>query len=251
MQVTKHEQGRFCWADLNTTDSAAAKAFYQTLFGWDAIDSDMGGGMIYTTMTVNGSPVGALWQDNSGQAPPHWTVYVSVDDAEATAAKAAELGGTVTTPAFDVAEHGRMADITDPTGASFHIWQAKAHIGYGVINEPGAPCWHELITTDPSAAQAFYSGLLGYTAKPSEMPMPYFELQLEGNSVAGMMQMPEHTPGVPSHWQVYFFVKNCQETFDKGIELGAVEVVAPMAIPGVGTMAMLRDPQGAVFAFVG
>jgi len=103
---------------------------------------------------------------------------------------------------------------------------------------------------DTGAAATFYSGLFGYGVKQSEMPMPYTEFQLDGKSIAGMMGMGPEMEGVPPHWNIYFTVKSCDETFAKATELGATPLVPPMDIPGVGKMAMMRDPQGAVFAFV-
>ena len=250
MQVTKHENGKFCWAELSTTDGPAAKAFYTALFGWETIDNPMGPGMVYTMLNLNGQSAAALYEDKSGKAPPHWGTYISVDDLDASAAKAKELGGAILAGPFDVMEHGRMAVIQDPTGAAFCLWQAKDHIGYTVINEPGSVCWNELHTRDTAAAAAFYSGLFGYGVKASEMPMPYTELQLDGKSVAGMMGMGPEMEGVPPHWNIYFTVANCEETVAKATALGATTVVPPMAVPGVGKMAMMRDPQGVVFAFV-
>ena len=143
-----------------------------------------------------------------------------------------------------------MAVIQDPTGASFHLWQPKNHIGYTVINEPGSVCWNELYTRDTAAAGAFYSGLFGYGLKQSEMPMPYTEYQFDRKSIAGMMGMGPEMEGVPPHWNIYFTVANCDETFAKATELGAKPIVPPMDIPGVGKMAMMTDSQGVVFAFI-
>jgi uncharacterized protein len=250
MQVSKHENGRFCWAELVTSDGPGAKAFYSALMGWTAVDNPMGPDMVYTMLKVGGDNAAALYQDNSSKAPPHWQTYVSVDNADATASKARELGGTVLAEPFDVMTFGRMGVIQDPTGAVFCIWQPKDHIGYTVINDVGAVCWNELYTRDTAAAGAFYSGLFGYGLKQSEMPMPYTELQLDGKSIAGMMNLgPEHAE-IPPHWNIYFTVADCDATYAKATGLGATTLVPPMDIPGVGRMAMMRDPQGAVFAFI-
>ena len=250
MQVTKHENGRFCWAELNTTDGPGAKAFYTALFGWEAIDNPMGPDMVYTMLRVNGQNAAAMFQDNSGKVPPHWGAYICVDDADKTAARAKELGGTVIEGPFDVMNFGRMAVLQDPTGAYVQIWQPNAHIGYTVINEPGAVCWNELATGDTAAAAAFYTGLFGYGVKQSEMPMPYTEFQQDGKSMAGMMAFTPQMQGVPPHWMVYFTVANCEASFAKATELGATPLVPPMDVPGVGKMAVMKDPQGAAFAFV-
>jgi len=250
MQVEKHENGRFCWAELSTSDGPGAKSFYTSLFGWEAIDNPMGPNMVYTMLQVKGRNVGALYQDSEGKVPPHWSTYISVDDADATAAKARSLGATVIDEPFDVMTFGRMAVFQDVTGAFFSIWQAKDHIGYSLINEVGSVCWNELNTRDAAKAAEFYCGLFGYTAKSSEMPMPYTELQLDGKSIAGIFTLGPDLAHVPPHWTIYWTVTNCEETFAKAKSLGAQPIVPPKEIPGVGTMAIMTDPQGAVFAFV-
>jgi predicted enzyme related to lactoylglutathione lyase len=251
MHVTKHGNGRFCWAELSTSDGPGAKAFYHELMGWQGEDSPMGPDMVYTMLKLNGENVAALYEDHSGKAPPHWQAYISVDDVDASAARAKELGGTLLGEPFDVMEHGRMAVVQDPTGAVFCMWQPKTHIGYSVVVEPGAVCWNELRTRDTERAATFYSGLFGYGIKHSEMPMPYTEFQLDGQSVAGMGAIEPQAEGVPPHWNVYFTVTDCAATVDHAVRLGATTILPPMEIPGVGTMAIIKDPQGAVFAFVG
>jgi len=56
-----------------------------------------------------------------------------------------ESGGNVVKEPFDVMDVGRMPVIQDPTGAIVCLWKAKKHIGAGVVNEPGAITWHELL----------------------------------------------------------------------------------------------------------
>jgi hypothetical protein len=56
------------------------------------------------------------------EVPSHWAVYFSVDDADAAAAKIAELGGKVLMGPMDI-QPGRFAAAADPTGASFNILQ--------------------------------------------------------------------------------------------------------------------------------
>jgi predicted enzyme related to lactoylglutathione lyase len=124
-----HAPGSFCWIELATTDGEAAKKFYGELFGWEAQDNPMGPGMVYTMLKLNGKDVGALYEkgEEMKQVPTHWASYVSVESADEIAAKAKSLGGAVIMEPFDVMEHGRMAVITDPTGAVFSIWQDKQH----------------------------------------------------------------------------------------------------------------------------
>ncbi len=119
--VATHALGTFCWADLGTTDAAAAKRFYTGLFGWNADDRPMGEGNYYTMFDVGGNSVAALYQQDPQQQaqgmPPNWLSYVSVDSVDQMAERTRSLGGTVMTEPFDVFEVGRMSLIQDPTGA--------------------------------------------------------------------------------------------------------------------------------------
>ena len=109
--VDKHEPGSFSWPELATSDPAAAKKFYTSLFGWATVDSPAGPDMVYTTLKKGDRSVGALYQDaKEKNIPPHWNTYVTVASADAAAQKAKELGGKVLAEAFDVMEYGRNGD---------------------------------------------------------------------------------------------------------------------------------------------
>ena len=133
---TGYEPGTFCWTDLGTMDAAGAKAFYTQLFGWDAQDVPAGNGRTYTLARLGGNQVAGLFEDE--QRPhPSWLSYVSVDDVDATASSALELGAETMQEPFDVMTIGRMAVLRDPTGAVFAIWQAGDSFGAELVNDPG------------------------------------------------------------------------------------------------------------------
>ena len=246
-EVTRHEPGSFCWPELATTDNGAAKKFYTSLFGWSAEDSPAGPDMIYTMLKKKGKAVGALYKLGPQQkgAPPHWNIYVAVASADAAAKKAKDLGGKVLMEPFDVMDVGRMAIIQDQQGATFCVWEPKKHIGAEVVNEPGALCWAELDTTDTESAKRFYTELFGWGAKVSDT---YTEWQQKGTSIGGLMKIPKEWGAVPPNWLVYFAVTDPDATAKKTGELCGGAIVPPMDIPGAGRFAVLRDPQGAVFA---
>jgi uncharacterized protein len=157
VEKTKYEPGTFCWVELATKDSAAAKRFYTSLFGWEVDDMPIPDGGTYTMLKKNGKQVGALYQLGPQQqgVPPHWNSYVSVASADASAAKAKSLGATVMVEPFDVLDAGRMAVVSDPAGAVVSLWEPRRHIGAQLVNEPGSSCWNELYTTDPRKAADF------------------------------------------------------------------------------------------------
>jgi predicted enzyme related to lactoylglutathione lyase len=116
------QHGAFSWSELLTTDPTGAKAFYARLFGWELDDRPMPG-MTYTVAKAGSQEVGGLMQMPPGMegVPPHWGVYVTVDDVDAAIQLAEELGGQVCMPPMDVPDVGRMAMIQDPQGAKLSI----------------------------------------------------------------------------------------------------------------------------------
>lgn len=248
---TGYIPGTFCWAELATGDQEGAKAFYGGLLGWTADDRPIGeGGDVYSTMERDGKAVAAIAGQPAAQreagAPPMWSSYVSVEDADAAAARAKELGAAVHAPPFDVMDVGRMAVIQDPQGAHFELWQPKAHFGAALVNAPGAVVWNELNTPDLDAASAFYTGLFGWTVAPFEgSPGPYLSIK-NGEANAGGIR-PLTQPGVPPHWLVYFGVEDLDAALAKVGELGGTVHAGPIDIQ-VAKIAVAADPQGAVFA---
>jgi predicted enzyme related to lactoylglutathione lyase len=246
---TQYAPGTFIWADLATTDQAAAKAFYGSLFDWQAEDMPVGEGAVYSMMSRDGKVVGAVAPQQESQreagVPPLWNSYISVDSADATAQRASELGATVMAPPFDVMESGRMAVIADPQGAVFMIWEKRDHFGAALVNAPGALCWNELASPDPQASADFYAALFGWAITPMEgMPMAYFVIMNGERSNGGITAAPE---GVPTHWLVYFATEEIDAGVAKAQDLGGTKLSGPHDI-GIAKFAVIADPQGATFA---
>ena len=249
---TKHEPGTFSWTDLATTDQEGAKAFYQGLFGWDCEDRPVGDGVYYSMMLIGGRAVAAVSSQPEAMreqgVPPAWNSYVTVEDADAAAARAREIGGNVISEPFDVLEAGRMAVLQDPQGAVFMAWQAGASIGAELVNAPGALTLNQLNTSDPEAAGRFYSELFGWEVRKVEAPgEPYWGIYSQGNLNGGMMKLPPAAQAGPPHWLVYFATEQLEDTLSKVGASGGETVVSPMDVPG-GRIAVARDPQGAYFA---
>jgi predicted enzyme related to lactoylglutathione lyase len=114
------------WHECVTSDVVGAKAFYTGLFGWTAQDVQMPTGP-YTLFLKNGANVGGCMPipTENGQpcCPPNWCSYVHVDDVDASANKAGDLGGKVVAGPMDVPGIGRFAVLLDPQGASFAIFR--------------------------------------------------------------------------------------------------------------------------------
>jgi len=116
------EPGSLAWSQLNTPDPGKAKPFYSTLFGYKTQDDPMPDGKSYTTLLLNGQPVGGIMPmppNVPAGTPSHWQSYFASADVDGTAAKATSLGGTVLVPPVDIPGTGRFAVIQDPQGAIF------------------------------------------------------------------------------------------------------------------------------------
>jgi predicted enzyme related to lactoylglutathione lyase len=136
-----NEPGSLNFNDLNTRDPEGAAAFYGAVFGWEVLGgsgfsmwalpaygdfleernpgtrarmAEMGGPERFEEVVASLNPI----PDDQPDVPAHWGITLAVDDADAIAARATELGGTVLVPPFD-APWVRMTIIADPQGATF------------------------------------------------------------------------------------------------------------------------------------
>jgi hypothetical protein len=118
------EAGTTAWHELATRDLDGAVAFYTAVLPVSAHDmSD--GEFRYQTLRVEDRDVAGIWQmsaDVPAETPPHWSVYFTVDDTDATVSAAIAHGATVNVPAKD-SPYGRFAGLADPQGAAFYVIQ--------------------------------------------------------------------------------------------------------------------------------
>jgi predicted enzyme related to lactoylglutathione lyase len=251
--VEKHEPGTFCWVELSTSDLAAGREFYSTIFGWQSEVRPVEGWGEYATFTVadgRGAAGGYAQQEaeRSMGVPPHWNLYVYSDDVDKDVAKATELGGEATIPGMDT-PLGRMAVVADPTGARFCLWNSEQMPGFKVIGENGAYAWADLITPDKDRAKEFYGDLFGWTGEDQGEEFGNYTLVKRGDEgLAGMMNPMQ--PGQPPVWMPYFAADDVEATTKAATDAGAQVMVPPTPIPTVGTFSVIADPQGAVFALL-
>ena len=244
---TSYTPGTFCWVDLMVADQNAAKTFYTELFGWDYEDFPIPEGGVYSVAQVDGKAVAAIVPPPQPGIPPHWNCYVSVQDADAAAARAQELGATVVLPAGDVGASGRLAVFQDPQGAMLSVWQPGEHFGAALVNGPGLLSWNDLLSPDVEASAAFYRDLFGWTIEPIPgAEGQYWSIANESKTNGGLMPMP---PGGHPAWNLYFGTEDTEATIARAAELGAQTLMGPMPVPS-GKFAVLRDPQNAVFSVV-
>ena len=244
---SSYAPGTFSWGELTTSDGAAAKAFYGDLFGWALEDLPVPDSPPYTMASVGGRRVAAMYETSAADRPTAWLSYVTVQDDDASAARAGELGATAVQEPFDVLDAGRMAVLQDPTGAVFAIWQPRGSIGAELVNDVGAMCMNQLNTSDPVAAQAFYEGLFGWRYEQvAGGEQPFWSIYNGDTLNGGMMSLAPGSPA-PSHWLAYFTVADLDASVAQIGALGGTVLVAPFSVPA-GRFAVASDPQGGVFA---
>ncbi len=272
MRIEEYEPGTPSWVELSSPDVDASKRFYGDLFGWSADRDPLPDSGGYCMLKQHGLNVARLGPAQPG-SPPAWTGYVTMPDADQTAAAVERAGGSVLLPPMDVEGVGRAGIFADPTGAVIAVWEPRAHKGADLVKasfqeewlgpdeakrlliegkEPVGFCWNELQTRDIPAVIPFYQEVFGWKANAVGVggEMEYTFWALGDRSIAAMMPMPEAVPAeVPAHWGIYFAVADGAVTAAKASELGATVLVPPQAIP-VGTFAVLQDPQGAAFCVI-
>ena len=254
MKVDQYFQGQPCWAELGSMNIASSKAFYRGLFGWDIVDMPIPEGT-YSMLTIADDDIGAMYQIPDEMAKngetTQWTIYFAVENLDASLVDITGSGGTVIIGPHEVGEAGRMAVIKDPEGARFALWQANNHIGAKRAAEPHTMCWVELACRQPQQAKQFYSHVLGWQHRDSDMQgMTYTEWQVGSQDVGGMMAMTEEWGDMPAHWMLYFTVESCDAKAAQVNELGGKVCVPPTDIPNVGRFAVINDPDGGLFSII-
>ena len=108
---------------------------------------------------------------------------------------------------------------------------------------PGMVCWNELATSDAAGSTEFYTKLFGWqTMTPPGMD-GYTMMMAGGQMAAGMMDKSDHCDGPPV-WLSYVTVEDAKASLAKAKELGAEEIRGVTEVPGKGSFAIVKDPQG-------
>ena len=233
---SEYAPGEFCWVDLSTTDVEAAKSFYGDLLGIEAEaapgDPEETGG--YGFFMKGGKMLAGVGPVQSGEGHSAWSSYVKVEDADATADKVKDAGGSVFFGPADLPnDAGRVAMLRDPSGAFFGVVEQNRNPGAQLVNEPGAWTWNNLLTRDIEGAKDFYGKVFGWTAEHNdEAPPNVLMWQVEGQrwpeGMGGLMGITDDLPAeMPAHWQVYFIVDNADEAIAKAESNGAEARLRP------------------------
>ncbi len=243
--------GAFSWSELMTADPGSAVNFYGAVLGWTDNVMPMPQGD-YHLQQIGKTPAAGIMALPEPGLPTAWVHYITVDDVDAVAERAVELGGSIQVPAMDIPTVGRFCGLLDPQGAFFHVIKYEAMSQGDDMPEMdfaksfvthGAFSWFQLQTTDPDAAAKFYGALLGWEIVEEQMPSgPYNSIKVAGAGVGGIMAI--FAPGTPPHWGAYVTVNDADAASAAASAAGGTIIVPPTDIPKVGRFSMVQDPTG-------
>ncbi|WP_426366680.1 VOC family protein [Streptomyces sp. E-08] len=250
-EATPRSPGTPCWVSLMVHGLDATQEFYNALFDWEFVPGPQQLGP-YVRALLGGKEVAGI-----GQLPPDrhlriaWTPYLATEDADETAERIRCCGGTVAVGPLDAGEAGRLAICSDPAGAVFGVWQAEAHHGTVIAGPPGTPVWNELLTYETSSTGKFYRSVFGYEVEPVvSADHDYATLQVAGAPVASLHGVGDALPRDRGpHWMTYFEVADTDAATRLVLELGG-QVLRPPREGTAGRLALVADPEGAVFTLV-
>ena len=262
-ESTSSDKGQFIWYELITPDVDAAKAFYDSVVGWN-IDSQSnfpnGYRMIGRSDGKSAGGVLPLTQEMQQHgARPVWLSYIYVDDVDDAVRSIEQARGKTFMPPFDIPGVGRVAMVADPQGAPFYVMkpippegQPDAKSDVFSVDQPQRVRWNELSTSDQDGAIRFYTSQFGWTQEGG-MPMgemgEYKFINHDGVMIGAVMRKPPQMP--LTAWTYYIGVDDIDRAAKAVTDGGGRILHGPMEIPGGEYSLNAMDPQGAAFGLVG
>lgn len=244
--------GEFCWHEVNTRDPGGTVLFYRELLGANATSMPMPHGE-YTMLAVDEHTLFGV-MPLEGIAPPHvpthWLGYVAVDDVDLATGRAADLGAKVLVPVTEI-PIGRWSLIAHAAGGTAALFQAAEGRTDGTNSlGPGAVAWNHLVTPDTAAAVSFWESFLGWAAAlpPDGGADGARRMHAHGREVAGIM--PAAPGETTAEWLPFIAVRDLGSSLRRAVGLGASVRAQQLPLAGIGTVAVLADPQGAFVALV-
>jgi predicted enzyme related to lactoylglutathione lyase len=239
--------GKFVWADLFSTDMAAARDFYTALFGWEwhTVSTEP---RPYAMFYKDGVAVGGLANRESpkeGQAHGTWVHYASVPDVATTEAAFVERGGKALLPRRSMPDRGDFAILADPDGAIVGAMRSSSGDPEDYQAAIGEFMWFELFTRDLLPSAEFYQTMFGYDIYQREDTPEIVDylLSSDGYARAGIGALPKDSDSVPT-WLGYIRVEDVAQTVDTAIKLGGKVLLPPSPDTLDGGLAIIADPEG-------
>ena len=258
--------GQFVWHELMSRDMNGAIAFYEAVVGWKALPWDQSSeAEPYTLFSRSGDPketVGGVMEMREPQfpaaLPTHFMRYITVQDADATAALIVEHGGSIVHGPADIPNVGRFAIFDDPQGATVAVLQSLRDDWEQEPPKIGDVAWCDLGTTDLDAAFQFYHDVFGWEIR-QDMDMGEDGIYrlvtvpdapaLKDRSFGGIYKKSDKMPGPKDpQWLYYFGVKDINAAVEAVKANGGQVIGGPMDVPGGDKIAVCLDPEKTVFA---
>ena len=249
--------GRFVWHDFITPDVERSKTYYSRLFGWKYQELEMGQRR-YPTIMCEGVPQGGLMAGaylGGGAEPGQTMAYLSTADIDAAATAVRRHGGQVLSGPMELPGVGRLAVLADAQGAVFSV--ICSEVGDAPPPDraqPGHFWWAELATEDPPAARRFYREVAGWqTCAPGGTAAVQDAARADGvellavsagQSVVAAASLRLARPELEPGWLSAVAVDELASAGALAVRLGGTVVLGALAIPGLGNMAVIRDPLG-------
>ncbi|MFH9138752.1 VOC family protein [Streptomyces sp. NPDC017524] len=241
-----------CWVSLMTPDVRATQHFYGTVLGWTFRSGTLGEG--FTVAHLDALPVAGIARIAPGlPTAVSWTPYFAVDDADATAARVRERGGTIAVGPIRLGP-GRGAVAADREGAGFGFWEGRTPPwSFGRADPPASI---ELRTSHAFDCAIFYAEVFGWASEEPggcEVGYAYGQdavvVRQGGRTVAtlrggGDASSPD--PRLRPRWHVRFPVADLEAATEAARAAGGT--AGPLVdSPADGTEVVIRDPDGGIF----
>lgn len=232
--------GKFVWHDLLTSDVAAAKTFYEKLFGWSYVTHGR-----YTEIMNQGHKVGGMVEitpEKTDKVEAQWLVALSVPDVDKAVKSLESAGGKTHKGPIEMINRGRGALVSDPQGAQLLLMRSSSGDPEDAEPTVGDWLWNEIWSNDPVKTRDFYKSLAGYDAVVEGEN--YQVLASEGKWRAGIRHVFETDQKV--RWVPVVRVENPETLIDKVETLGGTVWLRPDEPPSKGDTALISDNTGAL-----
>jgi predicted enzyme related to lactoylglutathione lyase len=252
--TTEHHPGKMIFAELVTPSVTDAERFYGGLFGWTFRDVPVQG-THYVEALNGGAQIAGLIErplPADGSRRPAWLTFLSTTDADATVAAATAYGARILFPTRDVPDLGREAVLADPQGATVAILASATGDPPDFLTDDGDWIWSSLFTPDPGASAAFYNRLFTYqvTNATDSTSGKHLVLASGNYARASINSIPPGRPDDRARWLNFVRVENAADMAAKAAALGGRVLVAPHADRDGNPVAIIADPEGAVFGLL-
>jgi len=241
--------GKFVWADLFTSDVAAARRFYSAVFDWEwrwvTQHPDHPYGIFYKNDVA---VAGVAHRDSPEPGAPYgrWVHYLSTNDVSETAGRIAQRGGRTLLARRSIPYRGDLAVVADPEGAPFGLLHSSSGDPPDFRAGFGEWLWVGLASRDAAAASKFYQSLFGYEIHDLRDSPTVLEFILAGggHSRAGIGQLSEESDARPT-WVGFVRVEDLEASVERAQAAGGELLYAPDNDGSNGDLAIVADPFGA------